>query len=274
MRYEPLKFEVQNVETNIRNQTHTEVWSPGESCEQWLDHVHNDTRAESDVQFSRVVPAIWPPVQMWPLLGYTASLRSSSFDPFAEDEELPGPPRDDSENETDTSSNAPCTPANVAQLGDRDSDFVKEQNSADRASPDSVGATMEITENRTTFDVGKERNIHFLRKATGIIRLKALAPKPLNTADSREDLEDTPVKLMAFNDVDRFLSRRATMKWSWEFSQSFAAQLTSEAKLEQLVDIKFSRRGEERGDQYELLRMLNIGNGLCEIGQVDSKNTL
>ncbi|KAJ3793535.1 hypothetical protein GGU11DRAFT_759874 [Lentinula aff. detonsa] len=274
MRYEPLKFEVQNVETNIRNQTHTEVWSPGELCEQWLDHVHIDTRAESDVQFSRVVPAIWPPVKMWPLLGYTASLRSSSFDPFVEDDELHGPPRDDSENETDTSSNAPCTPATVAQLGDRASDFVKERNSADRTSPDSIGVTMEITEKRTTFDVDKERNIHFLRKATGIIRLKAPAPKPINTAYSKEDSEATSEKVMAFNDVDRFLSRRATMKWRWEFSRSFAAQLTSEAKLEQLVDIRFSRQGKERGDQYELLRMLNIGNGLCEIGQVNSKNTL
>ncbi|KAJ3993034.1 hypothetical protein F5050DRAFT_1784782 [Lentinula boryana] len=262
MRYEPLKFEFQNVETNIRNQTHTEVWSPGESCEQWLDHVHIDTRAESDIQFSRVVPAVWPPVKMWPILGYTASLHSSSFDPFAEDEELPGPPRDDSENETDTYSNAPCTPATVPQLGDRAADFVKEQNSADRASPDSVGVAMEITEKRTTFDAGKERNVHLLREATGIIRLKALAPKPLNPIDSKENSEDTPVKVMAVNDVDRFLSRRATMKWSWEFSRSLAAQLSSEAKLEQLVDIKFNRGGKERGDQYELLRMLNIGNGL------------
>ncbi|KAH7870072.1 uncharacterized protein C8R40DRAFT_1175983 [Lentinula edodes] len=222
------------------------IWSPSELGDEWLDHVYVDTRAENDIQFSRVVPAVWPPMKGWPALGYASSFPSSSFNPFADDEELLGPLQDnDSDNETDSFSNAPSTPA--ATIVVPRSSYLK--STSPYQSKCSPRVEMEITEMRSTFDIGEDGKLSGVREAS--VRLKALAPKALNQIDLKDD-DDRLIDVVAINDVDRFLSRTATPTWSWEQDP----KRSSLEKLKQLVYTRYSHKREEA----ESLRAFKYGS--------------
>ncbi|GAW03455.1 hypothetical protein LENED_005183 [Lentinula edodes] len=142
----------------------------------------------------------------WPALGYASSFPSSSFNPFADDEELLGPLQDnDFDNETDSFSNAPSTPA--ATIVVPRSSYLKSM--SPYQSKCSPRVEMEITEMRSTFDIGEDG------KLSGV----------------REDDDDRLIDVVAINDVDRFLSRTATPTWSWEQDP----KRSSLEKLKQLV---------------------------------------
>ncbi|KAJ3809833.1 hypothetical protein EV368DRAFT_69566 [Lentinula lateritia] len=222
------------------------IWSPSKLGDEWLDHVYVDTRAGNDIQFSRVVPAVWPPMKVWPALGYVPSFPSSSFDPFADDEELLGPLQDnDSDNGTDSFSNAPSTPA--ATIVVLQSTYLESTSPYQSKCSPCVG--MEITEMKSTSDIGDDGKLSSFREASS--RLKALAPKALNQMDLKDD-DDRSIDVVAINDVDRFLSRTATPTWSWE--QDF--KRSSLAKLKQLVYTRYSNKREEG----ELLRAFRYGS--------------
>ncbi|KAJ3927661.1 MAG: hypothetical protein NXY57DRAFT_597223 [Lentinula lateritia] len=206
------------------------IWSPSELGDEWLDHVYVDTRAENDIQFSRVVPAVWPPMKVWPALGYASSF-PSSFNPFADDEELLGPLQD---NETVSFGNAPSTPA--ATIVVPRSSYLK--STSPYQSKCSPRVEMEITEMRSTFDIGEDGKLSGVREAS--VRLKALAPKALNQIDLKDD-DDRLIDVVAINDVDRFLSRTATPTWSWEQDP----KRSSLEKLKQLVYTRYSHKREE-----------------------------
>ncbi|KAJ4471444.1 hypothetical protein J3R30DRAFT_3407813 [Lentinula aciculospora] len=225
------------------------IWSLSGLSDEWLDHNYVDARAGNDIQFSRVVPAVWPPVKMWPALGYTSSLGPSSFDPFAEVEVLPGPLRDDTDDENDTSSDVPCTPSAVHLPTLRSSESIEAQSlrpdSTSSVHQCSFGVRIEITETRTTFTLGKKEKGHAVRK-TGLRCLKSTVDLNENSASR---------SIVAVNDIDRFLRRAVTTTWDWEQEpkRSCLAKVTSKAKLEQLVSAKYSHK---RGDREELLRVL------------------
>ncbi|KAJ3967641.1 hypothetical protein EV361DRAFT_479522 [Lentinula raphanica] len=338
--------------------TRTNIWSlgldepigPSSSYSPWLALVLNqrahacaqsrarvDTRAENAIQFSRVIPAVWPPMKMWPALGYsTTSSRTSEsskfkFDPFADDEGvLPGSrsdyDSDSNDGDVSKSTNASPTPANVPLLEDisRSSSFkfnpfadddvlpdshdhasdisyadgmsstnasptpalvelpddlpplVKSHNteSEDESVPDWCSLEnikMRIIERRTVFDI-HDSDIELVQRATGLRRLKALAPKPFDLEQIHmSDFMGRPMDVQAVNDVDRFFNkgpRTTHLKWYEEQDslnsnrRSLTGKVTSDAKLEQLVDAKYTRQREDGENRCELLRMLNAGNGL------------
>ncbi|KAJ3838853.1 hypothetical protein F5878DRAFT_641639 [Lentinula raphanica] len=353
--------------------TRPNIWSigpdepigPSSTYSPWLAQVLNhraharaqsrarvDTRAENGIQFSRVVPAVWPPMRMWPALGYTGTTTSSKtsseackfkFDPFADDDDDTLPAShdyhdawaDSSDADTSESTNASPAPANVPLLEDisRSSFFkgypfadnnndlpisrsdspsdnsdmdistnsspvapalvelppsqldnplpplVESHNteSEDESVPDWCSLEsikMRIIERRTVFDI-HESDIELVQRATGLRRLKALAPKPFDPDQIHmSDFMDRPMDVQAVNDVDRFfnkgLLRTTHLKWYEEQDAensnrgTLRGKVTSDAKLEQLVNAKYTRQrgdGENRG---ELLRMLtlNAGSGL------------
>ncbi|KAJ3714814.1 hypothetical protein C8R42DRAFT_646261 [Lentinula raphanica] len=352
--------------------TRTNIWSLGldepigtssssSSYSPWLALVLNyraharaqsrarvDTRAENGIQFSRVVPAVWPPMKMWPALGYTTTSSRTSesskfkFDPFAddEDEELPGSRSDyasDSDADISESTNASPTPAILPLLDDspkasslkfdpfaddNDDDslpvsrsdspsesinmaistnssptpaliqlplpdnvlpilppLVESHNTESDVDDESVpdwcsleNIKMRIIERRTVFDIhDSDSDIELVQRATGLRRLKALAPKPFDPEKIHQsDFVDRPMDVQAVNDVDRFFNKgpRTNLKWYEEQDTlnsnrgTLTGKVTSDAKLEQLVDAKYTRQrgdGENRG---ELLRMLNARGGL------------
>ncbi|KAJ3771378.1 hypothetical protein FB446DRAFT_105924 [Lentinula raphanica] len=347
--------------------TRTNIWSIGldepidtlsssSSYSPWLAQVLNhraharaqsrarvDTRAENGIQFSRVVPAVWPPMKMWPALGYTTSTRTLSesskfkFDPFAddEDEELPAShdyhdASDSSDADTSDSTNASPASANVPLLEDisRSSFFkcypfaddnndlpiprsdspsdnsdmdistnsspvapalvqlpllddalpplVESHNteSEDESVPDWCSLEsikMRIIERRTVFDI-HDSDIELVQRATGLRRLKALAPKPFDGEKIHmSDFMDRPTDVQAVNDVDRFFNKgpRTNLKWYEEQDAVkmnskglLRGKVTSDAKLEQLVDAKYTRQRGDGANRDELLSMLNAGNGL------------
>ncbi|KAJ3714808.1 hypothetical protein C8R42DRAFT_726300 [Lentinula raphanica] len=365
--------------------TRPNIWSigpdepigPSSTYSPWLAQVLNhraharaqsrarvDTRAENGIQFSRVVPAVWPPMKMWPALGYTTSTTSSKtsseackfkFDPFADDEdELPGSRSDyasDSDGDVSESTNVSPTSVNVPLLDDisRSSSFKFDPFADDDELPDShdhasdisyadgMSSTnasptpapvqlpllddalpplveshstesedesvpdwcslesikMRIIERRTVFDI-HDSDIELVQRATGLRRLKALAPKPFDPDQIHQsDFMDRPTDVQAVNDVDKgpttttftllylavilkianfalmFFNKGPRMKWYWEqdalklsSDRPVTGKVTSDAKLEQLVDAKYTRQRRDGEKRCELLRMLNAGNGL------------
>ncbi|KAJ3757527.1 hypothetical protein EV360DRAFT_71070 [Lentinula raphanica] len=295
-----------------------------------------DTRAENGIQFSRVVPAVWPPMKMWPALGYTGTTTSSKtsskfkFDPFADDDNddvLPGshdsdyssdgsvadisestsaspppailplplddiprpssfkfdpfadddklPDSHDHMSDADRSStNASPTlaPVRLPPLGDDLPHLVSSYNTESDVDDESVpdwcsleNIKMRIIERRTVFDI-HENDIELVQRATGLRRLKALAPKPFDPEQIHMNgFVDRPMDVQAVNDVDRFFNKgpRTNLKWYEEQDAlnsnrgMLTGKVTSGAKLEQLVDAKYTRQREDGENRWLGLEQLS-----------------
>ncbi|KAJ3766628.1 hypothetical protein FB446DRAFT_377206 [Lentinula raphanica] len=130
---------------------------------------------------------------------------------------------------------------------------------------------MRIIERRTVFDI-HDSDIELVQRTTGLRRLKALAPKPFDPEKIHQsDFVDRPMDVQAVNDVDRFFNkgpRTTHLKWYEEQDTlnsnrgMLTGKVTSGAKLEQLVDAKYTCQREDGENRCELMRMLNAGNGL------------
>ncbi|KAJ3964814.1 hypothetical protein EV361DRAFT_941176 [Lentinula raphanica] len=205
--------------------------------------------------------------------------------PFADDNnDLPisrsDSPSDNSDMDISTNS-APVVPALVelppSQLDDALPPLVESHStgSEDESVPDWCSLEsikMRITERRTVFDI-HESDIELVQRVSGLRRLKALAPKPFDPEQIHmNDFVDRPMDVQAVNDVDRFFNkgpRTTHLKWYEEQDAlnknrgTLRGKVTSDAKLEQLVDAKYSTRQRGHGENRDaLLSMLNAGNGL------------
>ncbi|KAJ3831258.1 hypothetical protein F5878DRAFT_636358 [Lentinula raphanica] len=208
-----------------------------------------------------------------PLLDDIQQPSSFRFDPFANDDELPDS-HDHMSDADRSSTNASPTPAPVQlpPLGDDLPPLVSSYNTESDVDDESVpdwcsleSIKMRIIERRTVFDI-HDSDIELVQRATGLRRLKALAPKPFDLEQIHmSDFMGRPMDVQAVNDVDRFFNkgpRTTHLKWYEEQDslnsnrRSLTGKVTSDAKLEQLVDAKYTRQREDGENRCEFVIVL------------------